>query len=299
MVYHTNKQTAYSAGKWERIQKTKDFLPFLQYLPSASVNKRDGHKAYYGIVRPVDDPIWQSIFPPNGFGCRCAVKQISKSKALELGITDDDKINKLPVPDFDSNFDRLGSLLRLAEDKHGVAFADKLGADLKDEMIAYAVKAGVARQKLSHILPNSQNALNLAKDPNGKSRLSEGVLADQWEQFHKVKLERYDGGKHKVLVQNDPADYAIVDLAQEPTAWVTLDFMFTLEPDANKAEFNRSFYKSDKAWEKRQNRILQHLAKADFVPMYLRYLDSKALVKIIGFVLSLPKDLQEKIILIE
>lgn len=125
-IYHTNKATAYSAGRWERIQKTKDFLPYLQYLPSASVNKRDGHKAYYGIVRPVDDPIWQSIFPPNGFGCKCAVKQITKSKARELGITDDETITELPTPDFDSNFDRLGSLLRLAEDKHGKEFAEKL-----------------------------------------------------------------------------------------------------------------------------------------------------------------------------
>lgn len=190
-------------------------------------------------------------------------------------------------------------MLKLAQDKHGKAFADKSGLDLKSEMVGYAQKSGVKSQKLSHILPNSQNALKLAKDPNGKSRLAEGVLADQWEQFHKVKLERYDGNKHRVLVQNDPADYAVVDLEQEPMAWVTLDFMFTLEPDANKTEFNRSFYKSDKAWEKRQKRIIQHLAKADFVPMYLKHLDSNALVRIISFVLSLPKDLQEKIILIE
>lgn len=125
-IYHTNKQTAYAAGRWERIQKTKDFLPFLQYLPSASVNKRDEHKAYYGIVRHADDPIWQSIYPPNGFGCKCAVKQITKSKAERLGITDDDRIAELPTPDFDSNFDRLGSLLRLAEDKHGKEFAELL-----------------------------------------------------------------------------------------------------------------------------------------------------------------------------
>lgn len=125
-IYHTNKQTAYAAGKWERIQKTKDFLPFLQYLPSASINKRDGHKAYYGIVRHADDPIWQSIFPPNGFGCKCSVKQITKSKARELGITEDETIAELPTPEFDSNFDRLGSLLRLAEDKHGVEFREKL-----------------------------------------------------------------------------------------------------------------------------------------------------------------------------
>lgn len=319
-IYHTNQHTAYAAGRWERIQRTKQMLPYLQYMPSVSANLRDDHKQFYGLIATVDDPIWQSIYPPNGFGCKCWVRQLTKTKAQKLldeqaeqGIVYDIKMEQFTdpktgdvisipkgiAPSFNHNHDRLTALLRLAEDKHGADFADRLGIDLKQEMVGYAQKNGVKSQKLSHILPNSQNALKLSKDPNGKSRLSEGVLADQWEQFHKVKLERYDDDKHKILVQNDPADYAIVDLAQEPTAWVTLDFMFTLEPDANKAEFNRSFYKSDKAWEKRQKRIIQHLAKADFVPMYLKHLDSKALVKIIGFVLSLPKELQEKIILIE
>lgn len=68
-IYHTNKQTAYAAGRWQRIHRTKELLPYLQYMPSVSVNKRDEHKQFYGLVAKVDDPIWQSIFPPNGFGC--------------------------------------------------------------------------------------------------------------------------------------------------------------------------------------------------------------------------------------
>lgn len=87
-IYHTNKQTAYAAGQWERIQQTKEFLPYLQYMPSLSVNKRDGHKRYYGIIRPVDDPIWASLIPPNGFNCKCWVKQITKSEAKRQGISE-------------------------------------------------------------------------------------------------------------------------------------------------------------------------------------------------------------------
>lgn len=68
-IYHTNKQTAYAAGRWQRIQQTKGFFPYLQYMPSLSAKQRDSHTRYYGLLRPVDDPIWQSIFPPNGFGC--------------------------------------------------------------------------------------------------------------------------------------------------------------------------------------------------------------------------------------
>ena len=68
-IYSTNLQTAYSAGQWERIQQTKEFLPYLQYMPSVSENPRLSHKRYYGLCRPADDTIWQSIMPPNGWGC--------------------------------------------------------------------------------------------------------------------------------------------------------------------------------------------------------------------------------------
>ena len=163
---------------------------------------------------------------------------------------------------------------------------------------------GVARDKgvivvgFQHILPNTQNALTLSKDPHGNNRLSEGVLADKWEQYHNVKLERYDAIKHKVLVIDDPADYAVIGKL-DPKLWETLDFMFTLEPGANKMEFNRSFNKSGKAWEKRKTRIMQHLEKADIIPMYLKHMDTETRVKILSFVLSLPQEYRKKIVLIK
>lgn len=147
-IYHTNTQTAYAAGRWQRIQRTKDSLPYLQYMPSVSANLRDDHKAYYGLIRHVDDPIWQSILPPNGFGCKCWVRQLTKTKAQKLldeqaldGIVYDIEMQEVKdpktgdvisipkgiAPSFNHNHDRLTALLKLAEDKHGADFADRLG----------------------------------------------------------------------------------------------------------------------------------------------------------------------------
>lgn len=147
-IYHTNKSTAYAAGRWERIQRTKQAFPYLQYMPSVSANLRDDHKAYYGLIRHVDDPIWQSILPPNGFGCKCWVKQLTKNQAqkvldeqaldgivydIEMQEVKDSKtgdvisIPKGIAPSFNHNHDRLTALLKLAEDKHGADFADRLG----------------------------------------------------------------------------------------------------------------------------------------------------------------------------
>lgn len=293
-IYHTNKQTAYAASKWERIQKTKDFLPYLQYLPSASVNKRDGHKAYYGIVRPVDDPIWQSIFPPNGFGCKCSVKQITKSKAEQLGITDNETIEKLPTPDFDSNFDRLGSLLRLAEDKHGKEFAEKLGTDLKGEMIGYAKKSDVAVNDFGGIVPRQAEVARLLIDKlDNKPKPNEAMAAEQYQQYHKVRLERPE----PVFINGEPQagfDYWVTDTGQ------TLDFMFTMYGYAQVKidNLNKFFAHNDNAWNTKRKQILDHLEKSDIVPIDLRYLNAENTVKLIAFVLSLSKEQQSQIIFI-
>lgn len=156
-IYHTNLSSSYSAGQWQRIQQTKEFLPYLQYMPSLSVKKRDNHKAYYGLVRPADDPIWQSIFPPNGYGCRCWVKQLTKRQAeaimfqqakdvsngksepfeLEMETVQNPRTGEaMQTPkgvhfSFAHNHDRLTALLKLAEDKHGTEFGERLREQLK------------------------------------------------------------------------------------------------------------------------------------------------------------------------
>lgn len=155
-IYHTNKATAYAAGQWERIQRTKEMLPFLQYMPSMSTTKRDNHKPFYGLVREVDDPIWTSIMPPNGFGCKCWVKQLTKTRAqkildeqAEKGIVYDIEMEQVKHPltgemmtvpkgvhfSFNHNHDRLTALLKLAEDKHGKGFAELLRKKADDFMV--------------------------------------------------------------------------------------------------------------------------------------------------------------------
>jgi hypothetical protein len=64
-----------AASDWNKYQQTKDVYPNIKYIASRAANQRDAHKAYYGMVKPVDDPIWDTAFPPNGFGCKCSSQQ--------------------------------------------------------------------------------------------------------------------------------------------------------------------------------------------------------------------------------
>lgn len=95
-IYNTNVRMSMASGHWARIQRQKDVLPYLRYLPSSSEHKRPLHKTWYGILLPVDHPFWQTHFPPNGWGCKCHFEQVSERKMKRMGwsVTPDDQLPK-------------------------------------------------------------------------------------------------------------------------------------------------------------------------------------------------------------
>lgn len=83
-IFWGNMASARAAGQWERAQRTKRALPYFLYLHTTSANPRKDHLQWVGLIRPVDDPIWAKIFPPNGWRCKCGVRQISAREAEDL-----------------------------------------------------------------------------------------------------------------------------------------------------------------------------------------------------------------------
>ncbi len=95
VIYDTNLRAAHMAGKWEQFQKTKATRPYLQYITAGDGHVRDEHARWDGIVLHMDDPWWQTHYPPNDYGCRCTVVAWSK-RDLErkgLGISDRPALN--------------------------------------------------------------------------------------------------------------------------------------------------------------------------------------------------------------
>jgi hypothetical protein len=80
-IYWANVASAEAAGEWARTQQTKDVLPFLEYLVSLAEHKRPEHLGWVGTTLSVDDPWWATHYPPNGWLCRCRVRQISRPAA--------------------------------------------------------------------------------------------------------------------------------------------------------------------------------------------------------------------------
>lgn len=87
VVYDTNLRVARAAGQWTRVQRTKSALPYLTYSLGPSARHRPVHETWAGTTLPVDDDWWSSHMPPNGYGCKCRVRQISRSEADDLGVS--------------------------------------------------------------------------------------------------------------------------------------------------------------------------------------------------------------------
>ncbi|KTE24453.1 MULTISPECIES: phage minor head protein [unclassified Sphingopyxis] len=85
-IFETNMRTSYAAGRWERIERNKRAFPYLEYVSVMDGRERPQHHAWHGTVLPVDDPWWDTHYPPNGWGCRCLPKPVSRGQAERRGL---------------------------------------------------------------------------------------------------------------------------------------------------------------------------------------------------------------------
>lgn len=86
-IYQTNLQSAYMAGRKASMEATAQTHPYWMYIAILDGKTRPSHRAMHGQVFRHDDPIWSSIFPPNGFNCRCRVIALSEAAVKRRGLT--------------------------------------------------------------------------------------------------------------------------------------------------------------------------------------------------------------------
>lgn len=89
VIYDNNLRTARMSGRWEQFQRTKKTRPYLQYLTAGDQRVRPEHASWDSVVLPIDDPFWNTHFPPNGWGCRCTARTLSQRQLEKAGLTVD------------------------------------------------------------------------------------------------------------------------------------------------------------------------------------------------------------------
>ncbi len=85
VMFQTNLTTARAAGRWAQIQDVKKTRPYLRYVAVLDNRTRPDHRRWSGTVLPVDDPWWDTHYPPNGWNCRCTVQSLSKRALADFG----------------------------------------------------------------------------------------------------------------------------------------------------------------------------------------------------------------------
>lgn len=79
-IYRTNTQSAYMAGRYQKMRENVAARPYWQYVAVMDSRTRPAHAALNGRIFRWDDPIWDIIFPPNGYNCRCRVVALSQAE---------------------------------------------------------------------------------------------------------------------------------------------------------------------------------------------------------------------------
>lgn len=85
VIFNTNMRTSLMAGKWERAQRVKESMPYLRYTQVQRPTKRENHAQWHGKIVPIDDPWWNTHYPPNGWGCRCSAMSVSEALIQQEG----------------------------------------------------------------------------------------------------------------------------------------------------------------------------------------------------------------------
>ena len=67
---------SHNAAQYHRQQKQIKNFPIWQYKTAGDDRVRQAHANLNGMKFKATDPIWDSIYPPNGWGCRCYVKTL-------------------------------------------------------------------------------------------------------------------------------------------------------------------------------------------------------------------------------
>lgn len=85
-IFDTNMQSAYMAGRYKAFMGNVADRPYWMYVAIMDKRTRPAHAALNGRTFRYDDPVWDAIWPPNGFRCRCSVRALDNEDLKSRGI---------------------------------------------------------------------------------------------------------------------------------------------------------------------------------------------------------------------
>lgn len=71
--YNTALNCAEAASNYRELKRKQQLFPYWQYKTVGDNKVRDEHRDLDGVILPATDALWDEIYPPNGWGCRCSI----------------------------------------------------------------------------------------------------------------------------------------------------------------------------------------------------------------------------------
>lgn len=73
-IFETNMQSSYGAGRYAAQMENVAERPYWTRVAVMDTHTRPAHAALNGLTARYDDPVWQFAYPPDGWGCRCRIR---------------------------------------------------------------------------------------------------------------------------------------------------------------------------------------------------------------------------------
>lgn len=89
LVMLQNMRHSYNAGRYreQTDPETMQRRPWAVYRHDHPITPRLHHLALHGFTARISDPIWQIIYPPGGFNCRCSLRTYSEDQLEDAGFS--------------------------------------------------------------------------------------------------------------------------------------------------------------------------------------------------------------------
>lgn len=220
-IYETNLRSAQSAGRWERMQRTKAARPYARYVCLLDGNERAQHRAWHGTILPIDDPWWKTHAPPNGWGCRCKMQQLSQRDLERFGFEVSAKAPPSPMRTWVN--ERTGKTLRIPA-----------GIDPGFEFNPGDVPRGFTPPDNAPEL-EPRIPFRAAGRPTAKELLAKGGLPEAVERWHDIKNVNDAAARWHALFGKDSADVA--DPTGDQVTFSTKMLLHVMSKEPTRADF--------------------------------------------------------------
>lgn len=199
--YNTAVAVGETSATYKRLINQTDLFPYWEYRTVDDNKVRPEHRLLDGLILPATHPLWQKIYPPNGWNCRCYIVPRTKNELGEQNIED--------------NITKFQEFVASEEFQKATKSGWGINRAVEEEVFTanqqYITNVTEADKLLSQLSPKDYKM----KEPTPTTKIEE--YADDKEQYWKTvigesgTLNLLDYNKRTITITKEVWDNAIIN----------------------------------------------------------------------------------------